>query len=757
MLKLISCPILIIGTLAVSAAPLPVTPFPANGEEIDSWVLKDLPAQKLNAGAVAATQLSVPALTEKEGGLPGAWYGVVSVDLYGVVGKEQGQVIVELFDLPTSEVIASATATVSGIPERSAWNVIASSEQNGAAAMLAFDGSPDTMWHSNYDKITNPLPQWIGMEFGTPVTFPGVRFMPRAVGGNGVPRTYRLEVKREGGDWETILEGRTESGAIHDAIELKPDSPIDITAYRFVILEDWGDGFGSAAHLEVPGLVLPDQRKVQPSSRVSAAIPAEMMKKLVGHTVGLRLRNSGDAPVVFGEPRLTRLNDAPTGGLFGRSNGGLGPDKMGAGLLGFTAISEHRQTILTVLSVHKKSQAKAAGLKPGDAILAIEGISLSENNIAPGWDWFHHSHEAFIGRKTEEALRSGKRQLAMTILRDGETSEIEIALDRTSPFTTLNPADDPVAAAMLADMITFLKDSQSEDGSWSGDMIRTCFSALALMSTGETKYRRNIRRAVDWAKHRFPEPDNYGNLGFWAGAYAGMLYAETYLATGDRSVLPYMKALRDWAVAGQHMSSWGVPALGHGPDGLPYDNKALVAPACHLLVAEALALRCGQESSIWELLLPYMEMSWSDPQEGGHGSLGYNRSYKDREEFWSRTGLFAMAAHLRAERPDMRDPMIGFMNEHHPWLRNSHAYGEPGGGLGLLALNLVAPDHYLNIIRQYAWSFSLAWEPGYGLRFTQPHMGAPYMGEDDLMNAVYALVLQGPRRSLHLTGKIVSN
>ena len=39
---------------------------------------------------------------------------------------------------------------------------------------------------------------------------------------------------------------------------------------------------------------------------------------------------------------------------------------------------------------------------------------------------------------------------------------------------------------------------------------------------------------------------------------------------------------------------------------------------------------------------------------------------------------------LRGERPDMRDAMTAFMKEHHPWIRNSHAYGEPGGSLGLL-------------------------------------------------------------------------
>ena len=111
-----------------------------------------------------------------------------------------------------------------------------------------------------------------------------------------------------------------------------------------------------------------------------------------------------------------------------------------------------------------------------------------------------------------------------------------------------------------------------------------------------------------------------------------------------------------------------------------------------------------------------------------------------------------MAAHLRNQRPDMRDAMTMFMQAHHPWIRNSHAYGEPGGSLGLLGLNLAAPAAYQQTIREYAWWFSLAWEPGHGLHFTTPHMGAPYMGEEDLINATYALVLQGPKQSLQLTG-----
>ena len=42
---------------------------------------------------------------------------------------------------------------------------------------------------------------------------------------------------------------------------------------------------------------------------------------------------------------------------------------------------------------------------------------------------------------------------------------------------------------------------------------------------------------------------------------------------------------------------------------------------------------------------------------------------------------------------------------------------------------------------------------GQGFRDTVDALAAPYMGEDDLINATYALVLQGPKQSLHLTGR----
>lgn len=744
----------LIAALPLHAAPVELEAF---GEQA-SWVLPGgVRGIALEQGRTAAVPVTVPELTDKEKEAPGKWQGVLSVDAYGTTNGEKGSVILEALDPRSGEVFAKGEAQVAGPAPKAAWAVIASSSQGGAEAERAFDGNPATDWHTRHGAAQPAPPHWIGMEFGKPEKLEGMRYLPRQGGyTNGVARNYRFEIRRPGEEWEVAAKGET-SREVADQrmpLVLKLPAPAEVEAFRFVIESDWsGGGFGTAGEVAPLGIKLPEKSEpVTAASRVWLQLTPEMMELLVGKTFGLRARAGEGAPAVVGMPRFSRVNEKPTPQLFGRSNGGSGPDLLGAGLLGFDALTEHKQSVLTVMEVRKGGPAAKAKLKEGDVILSAGGQPLPVNDLNPGWEWLRISHEATLGRVTEATLKSGKRTLPLTVMRGGEAMSVGIELPRTRTFTTMNPANDPEAAALLKDMITFLEESQREDGSWSGDIIRTTFSSLALLATGEKKHRSRVKKAVDWSLEKYPKPEDYGNLGFWAGSYAGILYSEWYLQTRDREVLRHLDALRDWVVAGKHNSIWNVPALGHGPSGLPYDNKALVAPACHLLLYEALAQRCGMKSGIWEMILPYMEMAWSDPKEGGHGALGYNRSYKDTEEFWSRSGLFAMASYLREERPDMRDAMISFMEGHHPWLRNSHAYGEPGGSWGLLALNLTKPEAFKKVMAEYTWWFSLAWEPGYGLHFTQPHMGAPYMGEDDLINATYALVLQAPKRNLHLTG-----
>jgi len=744
-----------IRSFAFFAFPLLAIPSPAAEPSAADCRLEMMPlvahdARHLPPGAETSFSVDVPELSEREKKADAGWRGVVAVDLYGT-RDGNGRITLEAVDADSGEVLGSGSADVEGRPPLLPWAVIFSSENPKHRAARAFTNQAKSEWIS---EVQEGREEWIGLQFGTPTRMTGVRYLPRTWRrASGVAKKYRVEIRHPGGDWETIASGERTKDP-WSPLDVTFPGPVDVEAFRFVIESDWnGSGAGSAARIEVPGVTLDPVTPLQAASRAWVEIPPAIMKQLEGKSFGLRVRNDSENSVAIGEPRIARVNLAPDRKLMGSAIRTNGPNKLGAGLLGFDALTVHQQTVLSIMHVRPDTAAAGKQLRQGDVILAVQGRPLPVNSCAPGWDWFHHSHEAVIGRATETALQAGKKNLTLTVLRDGKPGDIEVPLNRQAPFTTVNPMDDPEAARMLDDCLAFLARTQRDDGSWSRCIIRTSFSALAMLATGEEEHIERARKAVEWSKARYKQPANYGNLGFWHGAYAGILYSEWHLATGDATVMPNLEALRDWTVAGQHDSAFGIPALGHGPPHLPYKRRGLVAPACHLLVAEALAMRGGMESGIWEMILPFMERSWSDPAEGGHGALGYFPAQRDNSQHWSRSGLFAIAAHLRGERTDMRDAMIQSMHETYPRIRNSHAYGEPGGALGLLALNLVAPEIYAEVIGHYAWWFSLAWEPGHGLRFTTPHQGAPYMGEEDLINAAYALVLQAPRRSLHLTGK----
>jgi len=739
-------------TLYAHGHVLPSENWPTDAQ--GTWPLPGTLGFPLTQDHPRSITLTIPELGDKEKAAGGAWRMVVSTDLYGTTAAGSSEVTLEAADPATGEAFATATTTIQQPAPRATWAHFCSSENPGdGTAKHAFDGNPKTIWHSRYAGGKVEGPHVIGLEFGKAQLLSGIRFTPREGYGNGNPRDYRLEYRSKG-QWLEASAGTVAKGKETTPMEITFAEKTPVEAIRMTILSDiTGGGFGACAELTPLGITwpLPQEKAVPARHRIAVEIPADILSKITGKRFILRAKSTGTG-AVLGAIDQARIHLAPSGKLYGRSNGGLGPDELGAGLLGFDALTEHQQKVLTIMNVRKDSPAAAAGLVPGDAILSISGVPLAPNDLNPGWEWFTHSHEAMLGRATEAALRAKKSQLVLGVLRDGKETPITLNLPRSRAFTTMDPRTDPEAAALLADQIKFLVSTQKEDGSWSGDIIRTCWASLALMATRDATYKENVKRAIDWALNKYPEPEKYGNLGFWSGAYAGILYSEWYLATGDERVLPRLDALRDWAFNGKHPSAWGVPALGHGTDGLPYGEKALVAPACHLLVFEALAMKCGMKSKLWEMLMPYMEMAWSDPKEGGHGALGYNRSYKDTEEFWSRSGLFAMACQLRGDRPDMRDAMTSFMEKNHAWLRNTHAYGEPGAGWGLLALNLARPSAFPQVLKEYTWSFSLAWQPGYGLHFTTPHMGAPYMGEEDLINAVYPLVLQASKKSLTLTG-----
>jgi len=587
-------------------------------------------------------------------------------------------------------------------------------------------------------------------------------------------KTVRLaEVRGE----EILAVGKRTSAGLRVAVPARPDSDgkkkLSAGGWFLVVEADlrkakadaevwvrWKDASTEWAAIDWNGLE-EDPAKEAPANesatapvagRVKAAALAGRVLALVplpdgaARELDLEFENRGRKLAVRAA-RVMRFHDAPSRAMRGKANGPFGPDQIGCGMLGFTALTEHQHTAFNLIDVRSGGPAAAAGLRRGDLVVAVAGKPLGRSSLAPGWDWFEGSHEAALGRAIEGALEDGQSTVELTYLRPAEgpapaVRTASISLPFEGPIGPRFPLSGPGADRFRADLVGWAIGHQKRNGSWPGtDAVNPAVGALALLGTRDDQHLEAVKRSVDRVMAMNPSPSAMKGLAYWSIAFHGMLLCEYHLRTGDASVLPWIEEAARWLPTTTHECKWGMQAFGHGPDGLPYDNKALMAPAAHLLVFDALARRAGVESRIWEHIEPYVRHSWSNPDDGGHGAMGYNASYRDKGEFWSRTGLCALAEVLREDRADLAPLLCVLMEERHPWMLNSHAYGEPGAALGLLSLAVVKPKAFEEIIPRWRWRFLCSWEPGYGLRYSTPHMGAPYLGEEAIVNLAYLLLL----------------
>lgn len=491
------------------------------------------------------------------------------------------------------------------------------------------------------------------------------------------------------------------------------------------------------------------------SQRLIISLPASALS---AGSWDLEIVVLGRTAVMIDDVALHRVPTHVDEMRFAKPNGVDGPDRIASGALGFAAWTAHDHGPLPVVDVIADSPAARAGMKATDVVLAVDGVPLPRSSCRPGWSWFRDGHEAVLGRAVEDAMVQGRRHVELEVLRGEERRTLKIEFVKRPALPEDFPFDETATPRLWDDLTDFvLRTRRTKQRRWANggnEWIQTSFAGLALLGRRDESHADIIHETADWFLARFPEPEAFGNLGFWSAAYAGIFLAEYHFATGDDRVLPWLEEALRWIARGFHTSKWDMPALGHGPSGLPYDNKALMAPATHVFVLEALAKRLGLKSEIFETLWPYTLHSWSDPAKQGHGAMGYNGSYRDKNEFWSRTGLFVLACRLRGERRTkvMEEACVEIMARRHPWMRNSHAYGNPGDVWGLVGLHLGNRGHFEDVMAEWRWAVGGAWQPGYGLRHSMAHMGSPYMGGEGLVNPAWAMLLSVRTRGLMMTG-----
>ena len=86
-------------------------------------------------------------------------------------------------------------------------DVTADSESNTDPVEYAFDGNPQTFWHSQWRENSTGHPHWVKVEFKEPILIEALQYLPRQDHSNGRIKDYSIETSSDGRQWTTQADG----------------------------------------------------------------------------------------------------------------------------------------------------------------------------------------------------------------------------------------------------------------------------------------------------------------------------------------------------------------------------------------------------------------------------------------------------------------------------------------------------------------------------------------------------------------------
>jgi hypothetical protein len=238
-----------------------------------------------------------------------------------------------------------------------------------------------------------------------------------------------------------------------------------------------------------------------------------------------------------------------------------------------------------VAEVAKGSPAEGI-LRRGDAILGIAGAPFRDGRdprIALG--------NAITDCETAE--NGGK--LMLLVRRGGHERKVRLPLRVLGSYSPTWPFECAKSAKILDRSCAYVAAAQYPDGHLQGELgMATAWAGLLFLASGEARYLDNARRAAYWLTKQSLEGVV---LNSWPCGYSALFLAEYYLATGDRAVLPALRALTRLMAKGQmKCGSWGhsIPWGGYGAVnqvGLSCFIALILAGECGIGTGEAAVRR----------------------------------------------------------------------------------------------------------------------------------------------------------------------
>lgn len=241
-----------------------------------------------------------------------------------------------------------------------------------------------------------------------------------------------------------------------------------------------------------------------------------------------------------------------------------------------------------------------------DVIYSVNGTMLGEQ-----------AERTMAAAITESETHANKGKLVLGVRRGAKNIDVELTLEVMGAYSPTAPYDCPKTEKI----VTHLENYLVEHGGGS-DFLAT--DTLFLLAAGNPKHQGLVRRKV--YKLMNTKGDNN-----WSFGYCATLVAEYYLATGDKTVLPYLQKLIESIVANQikeprngqtgRVGGW----YGRGLKARGYPAMPHAGLACMLGMTLAKEAGVPVDEDAYQLGLKHFSNKGADV-----GIIIYGNAYRDR-------------------------------------------------------------------------------------------------------------------------------
>lgn len=385
--------------------------------------------------------------------------------------------------------------------------------------------------------------------------------------------------------------------------------------------------------------------------------------------------------------------------------------------------------VSTVSTVTPNTPAEGK-IKVGDVLLAVDGESLRVRDPRHPLGFAINAAEGRDGKMKFDILRGGRKQT------------VTIQLDPIGSYSKTWPVHCKKSQRIIDETAAFILKNGGPGGGIAGNL-----EALFLMSTGEAKYMPAVE------KYAVALASKGCGTSVWGIGYSGIFLGEYYLATGDKRVLPALKARCDELARGQYFGGWGHGTSRCGPG---YVTGGLLnAAGDQALTTLVISRECGVD-------VP--EKCYNDALKfffrfAGRGGVPYGDHHP---ELWGasngKNGGLASALTLLPHKKFQAGAQLLALSETNSYWGTEGGHGSCFGNLTWRCIvDVLVPEPHKNTYRMHKdkliWHFDMSRMPGGGFKRAWHPGHGPIGNKPTFQTGCLAMAYTAHRKNLRICGK----